>query len=234
MEQTSNKKWIKIVCIVLACLLVVGLAIGAFVFFNSNYYRFRMSAFEGMYINYAEIRPHTVMNFSLTKIGEKETKYKAIFDSEHINTIYVDTSLDEPSNIVTVADFDANVFSKIEKFTKLFSNKIYIEKEGFTAVGWERSISIVENSYISYGEEESDKQPKRRVVIYDKENAIRLNCILTQCYRSPEDSSIVYGRDKSIRFYTDDIDIVGTDGEHYVLNVSALFADPIYHYQVFY
>ena len=51
MEQTAKTKTIKIVCIVLAAVIVsTAVAAGLFVYFNSNAFRFRMSVFRGEYV----------------------------------------------------------------------------------------------------------------------------------------------------------------------------------------
>ncbi len=57
MEQTAKTKTIKIVCIVLAIAIVVaGIITGLVAFFNGNFYRFRMSAFTGEYIQSESIK----------------------------------------------------------------------------------------------------------------------------------------------------------------------------------
>ena len=49
--KPTTKVIVAVVAAVLAAMLIAGIVVGIMYYFNSNYYRYRMSAFEGEYFN---------------------------------------------------------------------------------------------------------------------------------------------------------------------------------------
>ena len=175
MEQTSNKKWIKIVCIVLACLLVVGLAIGAFVFFNSNYYRFRMSAFEGEYFNrvsHLDERPEDSIRFvlSMTDNGENIQINRLVgcrVDGENVE--FVNYKGNYKYDVIDESAFDPTVAETVKRYAQIFAGSCNVYKDRIEFLQSGVTMPITYNEYKCKADDGTDIMPQRSISIKDTE-----------------------------------------------------------------
>ena len=118
MEQTAKTKTIKIVCIVLAIAIVVaGIITGIVAFFNSNTFRFRMSAFTGDYLNVEKETGREIGTFTLKdKNGNKLYSSIPTYYDESLRLLDHDLKTEFPLDKI-----DPKVVSELEHYAKMFA-----------------------------------------------------------------------------------------------------------------
>lgn len=173
MEQTAKTKTIKIVCIVLAAIVVAtALATGLFVYFNSNTFRFRMSVFRGEYVPAYKIGSFdpTTINFPYEDKGPDSiygTRVCVVEDSKAVIKKYV-TNVPGKVELVYDNTLDANISEVVKKYGYIFDSDctIYNDKVVFGNYG---EMKITDNKYYNYEKYGEGNGPVREITVVDED-----------------------------------------------------------------
>ena len=132
MEQTAKTKTIKILCIVLAIAIVVaGIITGLVAFFNGNFYRFRMSAFTGEYIQSESIkRLDWVITFYFWESHEEYSYSLPLYCFAHNETgeikLYQLARFDKKVELNTIP-FDENIYQRALNYALAFEQECTVK-----------------------------------------------------------------------------------------------------------
>lgn len=178
MEQTAKTKTIKIVCIVLAIAIVVaGIITGIVAFFNSNLYRFRMSAFTGEYLNVEKETGREVGTFTLKdKKGNKLYSSIPTYYDESLRLLDHDLKTEFPLDKI-----DPKVVSELEHYAKMFAGKCIVNKDNFTFPQTSQMLNITKSVY---EKETLQSSPQRIINLKDGKTTANITCVFVTDYFS--------------------------------------------------
>ena len=175
MEQTAKTKTIKIVCIVLAAIVVAtALAAGLFVYFNSNTFRFRMSVFRGEYVPAYKIGSFdpTTIAFPYEDQSPGSIYGDRICVVEDGKAVIKEYVTEVPGELELIYDttLDANISEVVKKYGYIFDSDctIYNDKVVFGNYG---EMKIIDNKYYNYEKYGKGNGPVREITVVD-ENGI--------------------------------------------------------------
>lgn len=211
MEQTAKTKTIKIVCIVLAAVIVAAaLATGLFVCFNSNAYRFRMSVFRGEYA------PDLFDQISFDIKYEDKSfdsgyggHYCVIEDGKAVIKKYV---TNEAGRLEAIEDtsLDKNISELVKKYAYAFDEvcTVYNDKIVFGNIC---EMKITENKYYKFGKYDWQNSPERFISAIDANNN-QFNFSFTTSFYDQKDKAIILIK-KGFQMVSNEIEVKTTDGE---------------------
>ena len=173
MEQTAKTKATKLVCIVLAAVIVsTALAAGLFVYFNSNTFRFRMSVFRGEYVS-----AYKIGSFDPTTIAfpyEDQSpgsiygdRICVIEDGKAVIKEYV-TNVPGKLELIYDTTLDPNISEVVKKYGYIFDSNctIYNDKVVFGNYG---EMKITDNKYYNYEKYGEGNGPVREITVVDED-----------------------------------------------------------------
>ena len=178
MEQTAKTKTIKIVCIVLAA-IVVATAIAAvlIVYFNSNAYRFRMSVFVGEYLNVEKETGRAVGTFTLKdKNGNKLYSSIPTYYDESLRLLDHDLKTEFPLDKI-----DPKVVNELEHYAKMFAGNCIANKDNFTFPQTNQMLNITKSVY---EKETLQSSPQRIINLKDGKTTANITCVFVTDYLS--------------------------------------------------
>ena len=173
MEQTAKTKTIKIVCIVLAAVIVAtALAAGLFVYFNSNLYRFRMSVFTGEYLNVEKETGREVGTFTLKdKNGNKLYSSIPTYYDESLRLLDHDLKTEFPLDKI-----DPKIVSELEH-----AGKCIVNKDNFIFPQTSQMLNITKSVY---EKETLQSSPQRIINLKDGKTTANITCVFVTDYFS--------------------------------------------------
>ena len=173
MEQTAKTKTNKVVCIVLAAVIVsTAVAAGLFVYFNSNTYRFRMSVFRGEYIPAYKTGAFdpTTIRFPYEDKSPGSIYGDRICVVEDGKAVIKEYVTNEPGKLELIYDttLDANISEVVKKYGYIFDNDctIYNDKVVFGNYG---EMKIIDNKYYNYEKYGEGNGPVREITVVDED-----------------------------------------------------------------
>ena len=190
MEQTAKTKTIKIVCIVLAIAIVVaGIITGIVAFFNSNFYRFRMSAFTGEYIPSESVDLETdIVRFRLWENpGEFNNELPLYcFDHNEIGEIKLYQLLSGDNHVeLESVPFDESIYQVALNYTLVFEKGCTVKNNKIIFAN-DLKVKITESKREKYWQ----GSPYRSALGNDNNNASYRIEFTGSCV-SPTDPSII-------------------------------------------
>ena len=173
MEQTAKTKATKLVCIVLAAVIVsTAVAAGLFVYFNSNAFRFRMSVFRGEYVS-----AYKIGSFDPTTIAfpyEDQSpgsiygdRICVVEDGKAVIKEYV-TNVPGKLELIYDTTLDPNISEVVKKYGYIFDSNctIYNDKVVFGNYG---EMKIIDNKYYNYEKYGEGNGPVREITVVDED-----------------------------------------------------------------
>ena len=178
MEQSAKTKTIKIVCIVLAAVIVAtALAAGLFVYFNSNVYRFRMSVFTGEYLNVEKETGREVGTFSLKdKNGNELYSNVATYYDESLLLLDHDLKTELPLDKIA-----PKIVGELEHYAKMFAGKCIVNKDNFIFPQTSQMLNITKSVY---EKETLQSSPQRIINLKDGKTTANITCVFVTDYFS--------------------------------------------------
>ena len=216
--KPTTKVIVAVVAAVLVAMLIAGIIVGILYYFNSNTYLFRMSAFEGEYVNETHADYKYLMTFSISSAGEKASYGCRIENGKCVYERFVNLN----KEIVDSSSFDENVFGKLEYFAKLFNQKCVVENKQILFDETNQVATIIENKYISH-KKDIDGVPERLILCKMSDGPEMSGSMLTtyNMYNGRFRVTI-----KRIRFTVEET-VFGSTGEEYNIAFLCLFLNKI-------
>ena len=207
MEQSAKTKTIKIVCIVLAAVIVAtALAAGLFVYFNSNVYRFRMSVFTGEYLNVEKETGREVGTFSLKdKNGNELYSNVATYYDESLLLLDHDLKTELPLDKIA-----PKIVGELEHYAKMFAGKCIVNKDNFTFPQTSQMLNITKSVY---EKETLQSSPQRIINLKDDTTTANITSIFRTDYYSKYEK-VTFEEYKRFDIKIKDT-IMADDGEQY-------------------
>ena len=224
MEQTAKTKTIKIVCIVLAAVIVAAaLATGLFVYFNSNTFRFRMSVFTGEYYNSNQQRSdEAALYFYVRNADEPYTEYTTQYwcrvDGENAIISYYTMGI----GLVDVDDevIGEETSATIKKLACSFNNGCVVD-DNFITFGSTEKMNITQNKYYGFEERNYPVEPERTITVADPQNN-EFECSFITSFIVWRDKRISV-KDTKFKLKSKDIEVTEKDGTVKKIRVFAEF-----------
>ena len=170
MEQTAKTKATKIVCIVLAIAIVVaGIITGIVAFFNSNFYRFRMSAFTGEYIPSESIkRTDRITTFYFWESHEEYSDNIPFYCFAHNEEGKLQLYQSNRGKLVELSDipFDENIYQIALYYAVAFEQECTVQNDKIIFAN-DLEVKITKSERTTIG----TNMPCRIATGIDKQNA---------------------------------------------------------------
>ena len=211
MEQTAKTKTIKIVCIVLAAIVVAtAIATGLFVYFNSNTYRFRMSDFVGEYVSQSKLPSvDCPLMFSFADMASPEdggNYYCRVKDGNPVIE-YAKNITEESCQREEIDNLDVEIEKVVKKYAYWFNETCQISEDKLT-FGKFGEFVMAEDEIQDHFDEKNDTSPLRVWTVV-ADDGTQFVCALT----APSDKSSNYDSDKAtIAIESENISVTMTDG----------------------
>lgn len=225
MEQSAKTNTIKIVCIVVAAVIfATALATGLFVYFNSNAYRFRMSAFTGEYVSAYKLGSPDLILFNI-KYEDKSFDsgygghYCVIEDGKAVIKKYV---TNEAGKLEAIEDtsLDKNISELVKKYAYAFDEvcTVYNDKIVFGNIC---EMKITENKYYKLGKYDWQDSPERFISAIDANNN-QFNFSFATSFYYKKDKAIIAIK-KGFQLISNEIEVKTTDGETKKITIKVKF-----------
>ena len=225
MEQSAKTKTIKIVCIVLAIAIVVaGIITGIVAFFNSNFYRFRMSVFRGEYVSAYKLGSPDFISFDI-KYEDKSFDsgygghYCVIEDGKAVIKKYV---TNEAGRLEAIEDtsLDKNISELVKKYAYAFDEvcTVYNDKIVFGKIC---EMKITENKYYKFGKHDWQNSPERFISAIDANNNQFNFSFTTSFYDKKYKATILIK--KGFQLISNEIEVKTTDSETKKIKIKVKF-----------
>lgn len=223
MEQTAKTKTIKIVCIVLAAIVVAtAIAAGMFVYFNSNTYRFRMSDFVGEYVSQSKLPSvDCPLLFSFVDMTNPDDDGNYCCRVKDGNPVieYAKNITEENCQREEIDSLDVEIEKVVKKYAYWFNETCQVSEDKLTFGNFGEFV-MAEDEIQDHFDEKNDTSPLR-VWTAIADDGVRFICSLN----APVDKSKNYDRDKAtIAIESKNILVTTSDGNTRLIK---LFVDLI-------
>lgn len=219
--KPTTKVIVTVVAAVLAAVLIAGIVVGILYYFNSNYYRYRMSAFEGEYFNAGLTSDsHCVLSVEFTRreVGN-EWLYVYVFENDGTRELKAYLSKEKQRTEISMEDMDLNLTQFVTNCSNALGSKCTLYNDKLVFNDGESELKIQKNEYLPDGTL-FKRYPIRMMDVYNSDYNLCFTLDFITYHTKAGDMASLYG--DFIEFVIDNrLEIKGTNDVTYFADIKA-------------